>query len=93
MKKEEHVCVCHRVSLSKLQSYIKREKPKVASQLSECLDAGTSCGWCIPFLEKLHKQFSLGEAMELQINHEKYVERRDVYKQKNRNPNPQNKKD
>jgi NAD(P)H-nitrite reductase large subunit len=85
MKKEEHVCVCHRVSLSKLQSYIQREKPRVASQLSECLDAGTSCGWCIPFLEKLHKQHVLGEPMDIPINHKKYVERRDAYQQNKRN--------
>jgi|TARA_B100000959_G_scaffold282967_1_gene350648 bacterioferritin-associated ferredoxin len=81
MKKEEYVCVCHRVSLSKLRSHIQREKPKVASQLSECLDAGTSCGWCIPFLEKLHQQHDRGEALELIINHERYIELRNEYKQ------------
>ena len=22
--------------------------------MSECLDAGTGCGWCIPFLKRIH---------------------------------------
>ena len=87
MKSEDHVCVCHRVSLGKLLSYIERENPKVASQLSECLDAGTGCGWCIPFLEKLHKQYSIGKPMELGVDHERYVERRDVYKKRKRSNN------
>ncbi len=82
MKKEEYVCVCHRVSLSKLQSFIERENPKVTSQLSECLDSGTSCGWCIPFLEKIFKQHAHGEPMELTVDHERYIERRKAYKQR-----------
>jgi|JYMV01.1.fsa_nt_gi NAD(P)H-nitrite reductase large subunit len=84
MKQEEHVCVCHGVSLGKLQSYLQRENPKVASQLSECLDSGTSCGWCIPFLEKLHKQHCLGEQTELSVDHNRYVERRSEYKKRKR---------
>ncbi len=87
MNSEEYVCVCHRVSLGKLQSYIERENPKVASQLSECLDSGTGCGWCIPFLEKLHKQYSTGKPMELSVDHERYAERRDVYKKRKRSNN------
>jgi bacterioferritin-associated ferredoxin len=82
MDKNENVCVCHRVSLGKIQSYIVREEPKVASQLSNCLDSGTSCGWCIPFLKKLHKLHSEGMEMDLNIDHEKYTERRDAYKQR-----------
>lgn len=84
MKPEDHVCVCHRVPLCKLQSFMQRENPKVASQLSECLDAGTGCGWCIPFLEKLHKQYYSDEPMELGVSHERYVERRSAYKKRKR---------
>ena len=82
MNSEEYVCVCHRVSLAKLQSFIQREDPKVASQLSDCLDSGTSCGWCIPFLKKLHTQYCDGKPIELSVDHERYVERRDAYKQR-----------
>src|ERR1700759_3766057 len=26
------------------------------SQISECLSAGTGCGWCVPMLKKIHKE-------------------------------------
>jgi NAD(P)H-nitrite reductase large subunit len=80
MEKEDHVCVCHRVSLGKLTMYIHRENPKVASQLSQCLGAGTSCGWCIPFLEKIHKQHIAGDTIALSVDSEKYAKCRKEYK-------------
>ena len=80
MEKEDHVCVCNRVSLGKLITYIHRENPKVPSQLSECLDAGTSCGWCIPFLEKIHKQHAAGDSISLSVDSENYAKRRKEYK-------------
>lgn len=83
MNPEDHVCVCHRVSLRKIQAYMNREKPKVASQLSECLDSGTGCGWCVPFLNKLHSQFCDGKPIGLPVNHERYAERRKAYKKRN----------
>ncbi|MEE2912726.1 MAG: (2Fe-2S)-binding protein [Planctomycetota bacterium] len=80
MEKSDSICVCHKVSLGKLLSFIKREDPKVASQLSECLGAGTGCGWCVPFLEKLHKQNCSGESMHIKVDSKRYVERREAYK-------------
>ena len=80
MKPEDYICVCNRVPLSKLQKFLKRQNPAVASQLSECLGAGTSCGWCIPFLEKLHRQQKAGEELGLQVPFESYVDRRAAYK-------------
>jgi len=53
--------MCSRVSLRKLRAYLKREDPGAPSQLSECLGAGTGCGWCVPFLEELHRQHKAGE--------------------------------
>lgn len=50
MSPDDKVCYCYGVSLRKLLNYARRERPKVASQLSECLGAGTGCGWCIPVL-------------------------------------------
>ncbi|MAI67533.1 MAG: (2Fe-2S)-binding protein [Phycisphaerae bacterium] len=79
MNKDDNVCVCHKVSLGKLQSYTKREQPKVASQLSECLGAGTSCGWCIPFLEKIHKHHAEGKEDDLGLGAEDYCEKRIAY--------------
>jgi bacterioferritin-associated ferredoxin len=79
MKPEENICVCHRVSLRKLQNYITREDPEVASQLSECLGAGTSCGWCIPFLKKVHTCHKNSEPMDLGVAFENYASRRKAF--------------
>ena len=80
MKPEDNICVCHHVSLRKLQNFIHREDPTVASQLSECLGAGPGCGWCVPFLEKVHKCYKSGESMDLNVTYENYTQRRKVYK-------------
>ncbi|MEM8882885.1 MAG: (2Fe-2S)-binding protein [Planctomycetota bacterium] len=54
MGPDDLVCYCYRVPLRKLVNYARREQPKRASQLSQCLDAGTGCGWCIPILKRIH---------------------------------------
>jgi len=53
MKPDDKICYCYDVSLRKLVNFARREKPTRPSQLSECLGAGTGCGWCIPFLIKI----------------------------------------
>lgn len=53
MGPDDRVCYCYRVSLRKLVNFARRERPRFASQMSECLDAGTGCGWCIPFLTRI----------------------------------------
>jgi len=52
---DELICYCYRVPLRKLVHYARRERPKLASQMSECLGAGTGCGWCIPFLKRIRE--------------------------------------
>ena len=54
MEPDDRVCYCYDVSLRKLVNYARRERPKRASQMSDCLGAGTGCGWCIPFLKRIH---------------------------------------
>ncbi len=57
------ICLCFNVSRRKILRFIKVEKPRRASQLSECFGAGTGCGWCRPILERLNQQHSaLAEA-------------------------------
>jgi NAD(P)H-nitrite reductase large subunit len=56
------VCLCFHVPQRKIVTYCKRERPAVASLISECLSAGTGCGWCIPFLKDLHRQCQEGVA-------------------------------
>jgi bacterioferritin-associated ferredoxin len=51
---DDHVCFCFHVPLRKIENFCRLQKPKAASQISECLSAGTGCGWCIPVLQKIH---------------------------------------
>ncbi len=53
MHDDENLCLCFHVSKRKVIQYIRVHRPTVASQLSECYGAGTGCGWCRPFLERL----------------------------------------
>jgi bacterioferritin-associated ferredoxin len=70
MDPDDHVCLCYRVSLRKLRAYLKRVKPKVPSQLCDCLGAGTGCQWCVPFLKKLHEQWEAGVEPHLPVSPE-----------------------
>lgn len=53
MRDDEELCLCFHVTRSKVVQFIRVEKPTKTSQLSECYGAGTGCGWCRPFLERL----------------------------------------
>jgi bacterioferritin-associated ferredoxin len=53
MLPDDHICYCYHVSLRKLANFAKRTRPQRPSQMSECLGAGTGCGWCIPYLVKI----------------------------------------
>lgn len=60
MKPDDKVCLCYGVSLRKLVNFIQRERPAAASQIGQCLSAGTGCGWCVPFLRELHRDVLAG---------------------------------
>ncbi|MEM1423149.1 MAG: (2Fe-2S)-binding protein [Planctomycetota bacterium] len=79
MHPDDHVCLCFRVSLRKIRAYTKRENPPVASLVSECLGAGTGCGWCVPFLKHLHAQHARGETPDLKVSPEEYASGRKRY--------------
>ena len=82
MEPDAHVCLCFRVSKRKIVNYCRREKPPVASMISECLSAGTGCGWCVPYLKRLHEQTLAGEAdPDLPINPEEYASKRASFRQ------------
>ncbi|GAA5510712.1 (2Fe-2S)-binding protein [Novipirellula caenicola] len=53
MQDDDELCLCFHVTRRKVVQFIRVQKPKRASQLSECFGAGTGCGWCRPFLKKL----------------------------------------
>jgi len=77
MDPDDHVCLCFHVSQRKIVNYCRRENPPVVSLISECLSAGTGCGWCVPFLKKLHAQVKAGEhEPDLPVSPEEYARRR-----------------
>lgn len=81
MNPDDHVCLCFHVSLRKIRSYLERENPPVASLISECLSAGTGCGWCVPFLKHLHRCHCEGRTPDLSVSPEQYANQRLVYRQ------------
>jgi bacterioferritin-associated ferredoxin len=81
---DRNICLCFHVSQRKVVNYLRREKPKVASQLSECLGAGTGCGWCRPTLEKLWEQVGKGQEPELEVSAEDYAKQRRQYRKTGR---------
>ncbi|MDX2115595.1 MAG: (2Fe-2S)-binding protein [Planctomycetota bacterium] len=84
MDPDDDVCLCFHVSLRKIAAYIERERPVAASLVSECLGAGTGCGWCVPFLKHLHVRGMAGEPMDLRISPEAYATSRLTYRQTQR---------
>jgi NAD(P)H-nitrite reductase large subunit len=53
MQPDDQICYCYHVPMRKLINYARRERPTRPSQMTNCLGAGTGCGWCIPFLVKI----------------------------------------
>ena len=76
---DEYVCVCFHVQRRKIEAFCRRERPRVASLISNCLDAGSGCGWCIPFLRSIHKEIvEGGDAVSLPAR-EEYLRMRKAY--------------
>lgn len=74
---DENLCLCFHVSQRKIVNYCKRERPKFASLISECLSAGTGCGWCIPFIKSIHQNVIDGkEDPYLPFNPTEYADKR-----------------
>lgn len=80
MDPDDEVCLCFHVTLRKVRAFLKRENPPVASLISECLGAGTGCRWCVPILEKLHRQHARGQEPALGVSSSDYAEGRRVYR-------------
>lgn len=80
MDDDDHVCLCFHVTRRKVMQFIRAEKPKRASQLSECYGAGTGCGWCRPFLERMMDESDPADA-DLP-SPEAYAEKRAEYRKK-----------
>jgi len=80
MNPDDKICYCYNVSLRKLQNFIRHRHPARPSQVSECLGAGTGCGWCIPILKKIHKTTTAeSDAIDVGMTPEEYAARRQEY--------------
>lgn len=55
MNLDDEICYCYHVPLRKLLAFARREQPQRPSQMSNCLGAGTGCGWCIPILKRIRE--------------------------------------
>ena len=53
MELDDELCLCFHVTKRKVINFLRVEKPRRAGQLSECFGAGTGCGWCRSYLQKL----------------------------------------
>lgn len=56
MELDDTVCFCFHVTYRKLRNYARHHKPPVSSMMSECLGAGTGCGWCRKHIVKIWEQ-------------------------------------
>lgn len=61
MEPDDTLCFCFHIPRLKVVNYLKRERPRRASQISDCFGAGSACGWCIPYLVRLHDEI-VGDA-------------------------------
>lgn len=86
MHPDDDVCLCFHVPLRKIRTFLARENPPVASLISECLGAGTGCGWCVPFLKHLHRQHERGEEPDLRISPEQYARQRLTFRSTGERP-------
>jgi bacterioferritin-associated ferredoxin len=62
MELDDELCLCFHVTKRKVLNFLQVEKPRRASQMSECFGAGTGCGWCRPFLRRLFDAAQQGQS-------------------------------
>ncbi len=77
MDPNDTICYCFDVPLRKLTNFARRERPSHASRMTQCLEAGTGCGWCIPFLRKIAEQPDAFSIVDLSAD--EYADRRSTY--------------
>lgn len=80
MQLDDEVCLCFHVTKRKLINFLRVEQPRRAGQLSECFGAGTGCGWCRSYLQRLFDEAVAGGAtQEADLSSEEYARRRASY--------------
>jgi len=61
MDLDDELCLCFHVSKRKVVNFLRVERPRAVSQLSECGGAGTGCGWCRTYLKRLFDETAAGK--------------------------------
>jgi len=86
MGPDDEICYCYHVSYRKLWNFARREDLQRPSQMSECLGAGTGCGWCIPILKRIfeHAASEMPPEKLVQFTPEQYAGERKRYIQEQR---------
>lgn len=80
MELDDELCLCFHVTRRKVINFLRVEKPQRASQMSQCFGAGTGCGWCRPFLEKLFREAVEGGQLDASLpTKEEYAGMRTKY--------------
>jgi bacterioferritin-associated ferredoxin len=81
MDADDELCLCFHVTRRKVENFIRLERPQRVGQLAECFGAGTGCGWCRPFLQKLFEagQLPTGESPAELPTASEYAEGRTGY--------------
>lgn len=64
MSPDDELCLCFHVTRRKVQNFLRIERPRRAAQLSECFGAGTGCGWCRPYLQRLFDEAVAGGKLD-----------------------------
>ena len=80
MDPNEELCLCFHVTRRKVASYIRIEKPRRAGQLADCYGAGTGCGWCRPFLQRMFEAAQSDDALNAELpTADEYARQRSEY--------------
>ncbi|MCA9173579.1 MAG: (2Fe-2S)-binding protein [Planctomycetales bacterium] len=76
MELDEELCLCFHVTRRKIANFIRIEQPKAVGQIAECFGAGTGCGWCRPFIQRM---FESAAAEGELPSAEQYAQQRQQY--------------
>ena len=67
MQPDEELCLCFHVTRRKVSNYLRIEQPRRVGQLADCFGAGTGCGWCRPFLQRMFDAAQAGTAEQAKL--------------------------
>jgi NAD(P)H-nitrite reductase large subunit len=68
MQLDDELCLCFHVTRRKVAKFLSLEKPGRASQLAGCFGAGTGCGWCRPYLQRMFDSAQRSAARSEDVN-------------------------